>query len=438
MGAPNPTKINNMKYTENVNWLFSLQRFGIKPGLVRINRLLKRLGHPERKFPSILVAGTNGKGSTCAIINSILTEAGYKTGLYTSPHILSFRERIRLGRYDYISSDYVNDFINYNKSFIESNGITFFEATTAMAFDYFARSNIDIAVVEVGMGGRWDATNIIRPILSIITSISLDHPEYLGKTLKAITKEKSCISRNNKPLIYSEKIFHKNILLATSATPKISSKTTPLELKKIGVENMQLKWGNELVNSKLVGIHQVDNVGVAITAVNELKNMSWTITKDSVVNGIVRAEWPGRFQVVMKKPLTILDVAHNPDGARRLRETLVHVHETKDSLTIICGIMADKDYKSFLRELDRGQDVLFAVSPKIERSLRHKEIADCARRYNYTGVYEYESVVEAVEAALLDGRPMLIVGSHHTVEEALLALDFLLGIRLPNMIYGEM
>ncbi len=424
-----------MGYKSNINWLFSIQNLGIKLGLVRINRFLSRLGHPERKFPSVLVAGTNGKGSTCALINSILNEAGYKTGLYTSPHILSFSERIRLFKYDYIPISYVNDFINNNKSFIESNGITFFEATTAMAFDYFAHSNVDIAVVEVGMGGRFDATNILHPIISIITSISFDHTEYLGNTLEKIYYNKYGISRNYNKLLVSETIS--SDILNSQKNKREIKRCSDLDLfpVKMQLDKMIISYNGENIKSKLIGKHQIDNLKIAITAAFELKNLGYKIEESCIKKGIENVFWPARFQLLTREPIIIVDVAHNPDGARAIRETIDITEETKNGLTIICGIMADKDVRSFLRELIRINDTFISIQPKCDRALSYEELLKLARQTGYRDSYGFKYIKDAFETALRIGKPILAVGSHYTAAELIIELRDRFGIKVDGMIY---
>ncbi|MFH1617317.1 MAG: folylpolyglutamate synthase/dihydrofolate synthase family protein [Candidatus Margulisiibacteriota bacterium] len=275
-------------------------------GLERVEQALKRLGDPHLKFPAIHVAGTNGKGSVCSMLDSILGKAGYKVGLFTSPHLLRWNERIKVNGHE-IPDEVMNtlelQLTNYNLR------LTPFEIITCIAFEYFARQNIDMAVVEVGMGGRLDATNVVNSILTIITNVELDHTEYLGGTIEKIRREKEGIIKPGVPHI----------------SPHVS---TSLHMSNFVEQNRS----------------------TVVQAVSALQQQGYKITDDHVKDGIASSKWPGRFQIVPGEPLIILDGAHNPAGARALK-VMIKEQNFDRPITLVIGVQASKDADGIMREL---------------------------------------------------------------------------------------
>ncbi|HLX12806.1 MAG TPA: folylpolyglutamate synthase/dihydrofolate synthase family protein, partial [Bacteroidota bacterium] len=410
------------------------QKFGIKLGLENIRRLQEFLGHPENDYPIIHIAGTNGKGSTAAMIASALTASGYRTGLYTSPHLVNFNERIRIDAKE-ISDTALAGYTAHLKPRIVSLRSTFFEATTAMALKYFSDEQVDIAVLETGLGGRFDATNAVTPILSIITSIGFDHTEYLGNTLEAITSEKAGIIKPGIPCITA---------VSQSEPLKVIRKAckenrAPLHIVKDNrgsniidstIEGLTLSNERSLRKDKnlfvsLAGEHQAQNAGVALCALELLNEMYGfrLITRRTIHRGLANISrysgLRGRMGVIHKSPLMIADVAHNPPAVERLLGSLAMLNY-RQFITVF-GVMKDKDYRSMLPLIASSSRAVFAVTPKLERSLPSHEIV---RELHRAGVkcYDGNDVASAIPMAVSECRPdepILLFGSHLVVGEAM-------------------
>ena len=318
----------------NYSYLESLEKFGINLGLDRIQLLLEKLGNPHLKFKSIHVAGTNGKGSTCAMIASILQEAGYKVGLYTSPHLFDYRERIKINGKNIPKREFARIMERIRKRIRSRNREetpTVFEVLTAAAFTYFAEQKVDYAVVEVGMGGRLDATNVVTPIVSIITNIDLEHTAILGRTLAKVAAEKAAIIKHGVPVITAE--------TKPEALRVIKHNADKNRSLLIQVGSVQ-----EGLKTNLIGEHQKLNAACAVVAVR-LANIA--ANKQAILRGLKKVSWPGRFQVLSRKPLTIVDGAHNPAGIKVLVKTLKQQFPGK-KLTFLFGTQEDKDSASML------------------------------------------------------------------------------------------
>ena len=320
-----------------------LEKFGINLGLDRIKLLLEHLDNPHLKFKSIHVAGTNGKGSTCAMIASILKEAGYKVGLYTSPHLFQYNERIKINGKDISDKEFAEGLARIKRISRKEPGSfgrpTVFEALTALAFWYFAKKKVDYAVVEVGLGGRLDATNVITPLASVITNIDLEHTAILGRTPAKIAAEKAAIIKPDVPVI-------------TAEDKSEALKVIKYQAEKKGSLLIQVKSEGEGLKSGLLGEHQKTNAACAVAAV---KLAGISVGQRAVLDGLKRVRWPGRFQVIKKKPLTIIDGAHNPAGARVLTGALGSRFPGK-KFTFIVGTQKDKDARAMIREFERSAD----------------------------------------------------------------------------------
>jgi len=326
-----------------VKHLQFLEKFGINLGLDRIKLLLEHLDNPHLKFKSIHVAGTNGKGSTCAMIASILKEAGYKVGLYTSPHLFQYNERIKINGKDISDKEFAEGLARIKRISRKEPGSfgrpTVFEALTALAFWYFAKKKVDYAVVEVGLGGRLDATNVITPLASVITNIDLEHTAILGRTPAKIAAEKAAIIKPDVPVI-------------TAEDKSEALKVIKYQAEKKGSLLIQVKSEGEGLKSGLLGEHQKTNAACAVAAV---KLAGISVGQRAVLDGLKRVRWPGRFQVIKKKPLTIIDGAHNPAGARVLTGALGSRFPGK-KFTFIVGTQKDKDARAMIREFERSAD----------------------------------------------------------------------------------
>ena len=420
-----------------LHYLFSLHRFGIKPGLERIQFLLSFLDNPETLYPCIHIAGTNGKGSVCSILASILQSAGYKTGLYTSPHIRLFNERIRING-ECIPDVDIARLASKLMPEIEKEHTTFFEVTTAMAFAWFAEQNVDIAIIETGMGGRLDATNVMEsPLATIITSIDLDHTEYLGSDLLSIAGEKAGIMKKGSPVIIGEsrielQSFFKSFAIHKQASSCIiidkESSVQSVRYNKDLSMNVDLSIGNQKyveVKSERAGLHQIRNIQTALLTLHEIsalfpcdelsirKGLAFT----SLISGI-----HGRIQLLQTNPPIIIDVGHNPACVKRLLETINICGYSHHKWQIVFGAMADKPIQEMLGLFAPYCDVLLACSPNIERAMPASQLALLSKDFIQDTEY-FQSVAEAVYKGIDSKKPLLITGSFYLAEEAFHALD---------------
>jgi len=343
-----------MNYKKVLEELYSLDIKKWTLGLDRIESLLKKLGNPEKKLKCIHVAGTNGKGSVCAMISSILIDAGYKVGMYTSPHLKRFNERIRINNKMISDKDIVKYYLKVKK---HVDGQSFFEITTAMAFLYFAEKNADFAVLETGLGGRLDATNVITPLVSIITNIGLEHTQFLGKTIKKIAYEKAGIIKNQVPVVTAAEG------IALAAIKKISNEKNS-KLYIVNKKNANCRIG-------LKGEFQKLNAAMAIKSIEALKNdYGVKIKKSSVKKGLLNAKWSGRFQFIGKNIL--VDCAHNPHGFKVLIQELKNFNYNK--LIMVLGFSDDKDINSISKIINPLANKIILTKSSNERAAEPKAI----------------------------------------------------------------
>ncbi len=365
-----------MDYNETTSYLFSKHAKGMKLGLENIQSFLNRINHPEHGFPSIHIAGTNGKGSTAAILESILREAGYKTGLYTSPHLTDVRERIQISG-QWISPEKVIHYIQYFKPDIEATNISFFEILTAMAFLYFFENKTDIAILETGLGGRLDATNLILPLFSMITEIGLDHTHILGKTLKSIAYEKGSIFKFGIPCLIgvnNKKVKTYFQELARDKTPLSFCQDT-VHMRNIRLtdqgswfdaETEYFSYRNLFL--RLLGHHQVQNCQLVLLAVNELMKREWIIPEKSVREGLKKVRWPARLELLSEQPKLLLDSAHNPLGTKSLVRALKTLFDY-NRLILLFGVLKDKDYRKMIESLVPLAQSIILTQPQSDRAL---------------------------------------------------------------------
>ena len=403
-----------MTYQDTLNWMFSqlpmYQRQGktaFKKDLSNTLKLAQHLNNPENKFKSVHVAGTNGKGSTSHMLASVLQEAGYKVGLYTSPHLKDFRERIKVDGEE-VSKQFVMGFIKRNKAFFEINRLSFFEMTVGMAFDYFAKQKVDIAVVEVGLGGRLDSTNIVTPEVSVITNIGLDHTQFLGDTLEAIAFEKGGIIKPNIPVVIGE------TQKETTSVFKSLAKTCDSEIvfadKKI----------SEVYKSDLIGSYQSKNIKTVVQTVKELQRKGFKISEQNLKQGLLNVSKNtgllGRWQVLKETPKVVCDAGHNREGLTYVMQQLSN--ETFKSLHIVFGVVNDKDLSSIADLLPKKATYYFC-KPNIPRGLDADELKQRLSKYNVTG-NAYNSVNEAYKMALKNAKKddlIFVGGSTFVVAE---------------------
>ena len=382
-----------MKYSETTQWLFSqlplyqnVGKSAYKADLSQTLKLAKELNHPEHQFKSIHVGGTNGKGSTAHMLASVLQEAGYKVGLYTSPHLKDYRERIRING-EMISEDFVVDFVAANKSFFEANALSFFEMSVGMAFDYFAHEQIDIAVVEVGLGGRLDSTNILNPEVSVITNIGLDHTQFLGTTLEAIAGEKAGIIKPNTPVVIGETQLETEVVFRTKATKE----QAPIYFADQRIENT--------LPTSLKGTYQIHNVRTVLQTIEILNTGAFTIPTEAVQQGLLKVTentgLRGRWEVLGSFPTIICDTAHNREGLRLVFKQLLA--EKFQRLHIVLGMVNDKDIPSLL-ELFPKQAQYYFCKPNVPRGLEASQLAQIFTEHGFEGSV-YRSVKDALKAA---------------------------------------
>ncbi len=359
----------------------SLERFGIKPGLDRISSMLEYLEHPEEAYKAVIVGGTNGKGSTCAMIDSILRNAGFRTGLYTSPHLVCMNERVAVN--NTMISDGALDTIGEQLfSIIENHhglsDITYFEFLTALALEYFKEQHIDIAVLEVGMGGRFDATNAVQPDVSTITNIAMDHQAYLGNTMEDIAREKAGIIRHGKPFVTTEINPSSIHVLETLCREKDGILFAIDRDFSFGGNELNMNfYGNHStitdIKLPLKGRHQLYNASAAIQSVLLLEREGITVSANDIRNGILRTLWPGRFETTRHNPDVILDSAHNPAGIEALVQTVKNNYNDRH-VTALFAVSKDKDWHTMLSMLSGIAKAFVLTSYEGERSADPHEL----------------------------------------------------------------
>ncbi|MEQ3499748.1 folylpolyglutamate synthase/dihydrofolate synthase family protein [Tenacibaculum sp. SSH1-16] len=392
-----------MTYQQVLDWMFAqlpmYQRQGqtaLKKDLTNIIALCDELDNPQKKFKTIHVGGTNGKGSTSHMVASILQEAGYKVGLYTSPHLKNFTERIRINGKE-ISRDSVVKFIEKNKIFLEKQGLSFFEMTVGMAFEEFANQKVDVAVIEVGLGGRLDSTNIIMPEVSVITNIGLDHTQFLGETLPEIAFEKAGIIKENVPVVIGERQKETENVFNTKA----EECEAPIVFASDKTQNY---------TTDLLGDYQKHNVTTAITTIQQLKEFE--VSEENIKNGLLNVvkntNLKGRWQVLQEKPKVICDTAHNKEGLFYTLEQLKK--ENYKQLHIVLGVVSDKDLSEILPMFPEKAKYYFC-KPNIPRGLPVDKLKKQASEFGLMGEV-FCSVSQSLEKAKVNAskEDMIYVG----------------------------
>lgn len=409
-----------MNYSEAISFLFShlpmYQRIGnaaYKPGLDNTILLCNHLQNPQNKFKSIHIAGTNGKGSTSHYLASILQNTGLKVGLYTSPHLKDFRERIKING-KLIPESYVVDFVNSNKSFFVSPKaglkLSFFEMTAGLAFKYFADENVDAAIIETGMGGRLDSTNIINPLLSVITNIGLDHTQFLGDTLEKIAFEKAGIIKPHVPVVIGQshpqttEIF-KTVSHNNNSECYFADKNFHVQnvIQKNDCLQMDIYYNEQLfyecIKTDLIGIYQKHNVVTVLMAIKCLQELNYNITEKDVRNGFQFCKHStglsGRWEIINKNPLTICDVGHNKEGICKVLEQIKSV--SHNNLHFVFGMVNDKDAGEILNLLPK-EAIYYFCKADIPRGLDQNKLESLANETGLRGS-SYISVKEALKTA---------------------------------------
>lgn len=429
-----------MKDKARIGRIFERRSFGIKPGLETTRALLKELGNPENSLRIVHVAGTNGKGSVSAMIASVLRHSGLKTGLYTSPHLVRLNERFKINGCDLPDKELnpLLEEVEDGAVRVETSGRgtpTFFECMTALGVLWFARSGVPIAVFEVGMGGRLDSTNVLSPLVSVITRIGLDHTEYLGDSIEEIAFEKAGIIKDGVPVVCAampdeaygviSKIAHERGAQVVKAPEAVCVRRLSGDLRgqKVAIESGGEDYGT--VNLKLAASYQIENIATAVAAIETLQRvLGVEFGRKTLVKGLAATEWIGRFQLIGETPETLIDGAHNPDGAAALVRAL-HDAKCGRRIRFVVGQCADKDSEGFFRTIAPICGRVWTVPLQNPRSAEPSALAAIAKRYGIQAT-SCESLADAIVLAKADAvaneAPLVIGGSLFLVGEVLESL----------------
>ena len=396
-----------MNYAETIEYLVGIRLFGQKLGLETMHELLGQLGRPDRDLQFIHIAGTNGKGSVAAMCSSVLAQAGYRTGLYTSPHLVSLCERFQINGQP-ISEAAVVRLVEKLRPWLESaqpRPATFFEAVTILALEYFRENKVEVVVWETGLGGRLDATNVVTPLVSVITNIAFDHMQYLGPTLEQIAGEKAGIIKPGRPVVTG----------ATGAALAVIQQVcaelqAPLTVVSAGLNR-----------TPLLGQHQARNCAVAEAAV---RASGLKVSDEQLQIGLARTRWPGRFQIIRGEPIVVLDGAHNAAGATSLASALAE-HFPGQRLAMVLGVLRDKNYAEMCQILAPVADMIACTRVNSERSNDPDLLAELCRHANpRADVRPFSDIASAYQAARASGAVVVITGSLFLVGEAMSRLGF--------------
>ena len=417
-----------MNFTESVNYIHSLLKFGVRPGLAGMNALLHLLDNPHKSLKYVHVAGTNGKGSTSTAVSNVLINAGYKVGLYTSPYVSHFLERVQFNGVPVDESVFARNVekIKNAVSELENTGlvITEFEALTATAFLCFKELECDVVVLEVGLGGRLDATNVIEtPLVNIITSLSLDHTAILGNTIEKIAFEKCGTLKENSVVVCSMgqpdealKVINESISSVNGRL--VIPEESNISVLKSGIYGTEFIYKDEIYKTSMSGVHQVKNMTCVIEACNVLKS-NFNISSQDIKNGIEKTILPARVEILSKNPLVILDGGHNEDGAKAFYDAVKGEIAKKEKIIVIAGMMADKAVEASLTPLMKKTDVFLAVTPENPRAMRASELAEIAIKYSEK-VFTVEDIKQAVNISLAaadEKTAIFVVGSLYLAGE---------------------
>jgi len=416
-------------YSETLDYLYGLEKFGIVFGLAGVTRILSLIDDPHKSLRTVHVAGTNGKGSVAAMVARIAREAGYRVGLYSSPHLISFTERITVNG-EPITEEEVVGITRFMRERIERDApdlhFTFFDFTTALAFDYLRRKNVDLAVIEVGLGGRLDSTNVLMPLVSVITNVALDHCDYLGDSVEAIASEKAGIIKKGTPTVTGAR---------NAALDVIRNMADKEDLYVLGERFSYLRKSDQHMSYTglsrsfddltvgLMGDHQLFTAALALCVVELIDRRGFPIGQEAVRNGLARVRWPGRLEVIpggRERPTIVLDGAHNPDGVDTL-VAFLDSHFTAGMKILVFGVMKDKDFPKMLSKLVDAVDRVVLARPEIDRAADPSNLAAYA-----PGAIVAGSVPDAIAEALKTARAedtVIIAGSFYTIGEAKKFLD---------------
>lgn len=398
-----------MNYNEAIDYIHGTLKFGSKLGLETITKLLELMGNPHKKIEFVHVAGTNGKGSTTAYISNILISSGYRTGMFTSPYIQRFTERIQVNNIE-IQADELTEIINFVKEKIDKMleigyaHPTEFEIITAVAFEYFHRQKCDVAVMEVGLGGRYDSTNVIEsPLAAVITTISLDHTDRLGKTIAEIAYQKAGIIKPAcTTVIYpqtaeAEEVFKKVCEEQRSFLQKADFSS--LSLKEYSIEGQLFDYkGYNNLKIHLLGGHQLNNAALAVDTCEILREKGLNISENSIKAGLEKTKWPGRLEIINRNPLVLIDGAHNFEGGQSLSDALDKYFRDSQKIFIV-GFLRDKEYGKIMELLAGKASLIITVTPQNERAIPSAELADILKQYS-KNVKDGKTIEDGIKLAL--------------------------------------
>jgi dihydrofolate synthase/folylpolyglutamate synthase len=416
------------EYSNALEYLYNLEKFGMVFGLENVQWILTIIGNPHKFLKTVHIGGTNGKGSVAAMLSHILKSAGYRVGKYTSPHLVSFTERITINE-ERITEAEVADLVVSIRQRTESvdpkRTFTFFDFTTALAFEYFRRSNVDIALIEVGLGGRLDSTNVVNPLVSVITNVALDHMDYLGEDILRIAREKAGIIKKGVPVVTGARDLPGRIIEETGTINNspvyvmgrdflYEKKATQTMLYAGLLTNLD----NVYINLK--GDHQLGNAAIALCTAELLSSLGFGIDKRGVYAGLSEVTWPGRIEIIKEKPTIILDGAHNVDGIRTLVNFLKSQFPNRRRL-LIFGVMKDKEYEKMLSELlPFADDVIFTSSAN-DRALFPESLKEFAPK---AFVADNASLaLKKAKSMLNEGDVLIITGSLYLIGECTAIID---------------
>ncbi len=425
-----------MTYKQALEYIHSVSWMGSRPGLSRTRELLARMGNPQDKLRFIHVAGTNGKGSVCAMLASVLKAAGYKTGMYTSPYIIRFNDRMRINGED-ISDDELAEITEYVKQYAEAmeDHPTEFELVTAIGFEYFKRQRCDVVVLEVGMGGELDSTNVIKkPIVSVITPLALDHTAVLGSTIEEIAKAKAGIIKEGCPVVSADNTVE------GAAVIKDACRALGCSCRSLAgnwhaddwcffeqdsysmLSGITFNYKGEDYSVPLKGVYQFCNAALVMEVIEVLKEQGFDISTTAVKQGLSTVYWPARFELIRQDPLFIYDGGHNPQGVKAAVDTYKFC---VNKAVVLIGVMADKDYTVELEMLMEIADSFITVTPNNPRSLSAKDLAGAIEKLGGVATAA-DTVEQGVQMALATGKNVLATGSLYMYEEVKKAVDKLL------------
>lgn len=433
-----------MNYKQSIQWLYSFEKYGSKLGLQNITLLMNHLQNPQNTYKTIHVTGTNGKGSVCKYIGSILKQAGYTVGVYISPHLQRFSERITINTKEIPQQDLAK-LITKIKPIVEemiaqNNIPTFFEITTALAFQYFSDKKVDYAVIEVGLGGRYDATNIITPTVSIITNISLEHTQILGKNTKDIAYEKAGIIKQNIPVITAVQHNAKQVIQHIAKeknAPLLCIDNTWWKRTHHSITNQQFvikgHHNTYVVETSMLGTYQGENIAVSLAAIEQLQHQGAKISSTHISKGIQQAFNPGRMEIISKNPMILLDGAHNPAGMKMLTKTLQKDFQYK-RLIVVLGILKDKSITQMLRTILPLSDNIITTQSANPRACPSEILAEKIKNIQpSTTIITTSTISDAIQHALSLQTPddlVCISGSLFTIGEA---REYLRSFILPHL-----